>query len=146
METGPASPTPDEARELLAQLAGDESAVRYPPLPRWFYPVMAALVAGLHLVRMLPSEGAAAATLGLGAVAVVLGSRHWLYRDGVTGVTPSLRDMLPFLVAMVASFAGCALLADATGATWVWVIGAAFAAAVVLLTGRAYRREYGDAR
>lgn len=39
-------------------LADDENAVRYPPIPAWFFVVQAAAVAGLHVVRMLPDSDA----------------------------------------------------------------------------------------
>lgn len=147
METGSGPPTPEQARALLARLAEDESAVRYPPLPRWFFLAMSAIVAALCLVRLLPSEAAAAVlSVALSAVAGLIASRYWLRRDGVCWASMRWRDMAGFLVAVVGTFAVCALVAGTTGAEWVWALGAAVAAAVVLGTGRSYRKEYGDAR
>ena len=146
METVPGgSPSPEEARETLRQLAADESAVRYPPLPRWFFVAMAALVAGVHLAQLLPPSDARHATSAVAVAAAVLGARYWLYRDGVSWVSPRFADMVPFLAAVLGTSVLCWLISAATGAEWVWGIGAAVAAGIVLRTGHRYRQEFGDA-
>ncbi|WP_199580182.1 hypothetical protein [Blastococcus sp. TBT05-19] len=142
------SPTPDEAREALRQLAADEDAVRYPPIPAWFFLVQAAAVAGLFLVRLLPESGAGRATQLVAILAIALatgglGRKYWFDRDGVSWATARPRDLLPFLAVLCGSYALCWVLAETTGATWVWIAGAVVAAAVVLVTGRSYRREFG---
>lgn len=71
METGSeSSPPARAAREALEQLSEDESSVRYPFLPRWFFVVQAAAVAGLHLA---PSD-AEKATFAVAVASAVLGT------------------------------------------------------------------------
>ncbi|GAB3343991.1 hypothetical protein [Modestobacter lapidis] len=145
METGgDRDPSAGEAAQLLGRLAEDESAVRYPPLPRWFFPAMAAVVATLYLVQLLPPSDTSKATFAVAVVALVLGNRYWLNRDGVSWVSPDLGDMLPFLVALLGTFAACWAVSETTGVWWCWLAGAVVGAGVVLGTGRRYRREFGD--
>ncbi|MEV7231116.1 MULTISPECIES: hypothetical protein [Polymorphospora] len=145
METE-SNPSPRQAREMLRQLADDEDAVRYPPIPRWFFVAMAALVAGLHVVRLLPPSDAGKASLALTVVAIVLGARYWLNREGVSWAAVKFTDMAPFLAVMLATFGGCWAVSALTGAWWIWIVGGVVAAAVVLRTGHVYRRAYGDGR
>lgn len=142
------APTPQQARELLRQLADDEDAVRYPPIPAWFFVVQAGAIAGLHLVRLLPESGAGraaqlVASLAIALAAGGLGQRYWLNRDGVSWAGARPRDLLPFLALLLGSFATCWAVAEVADAPWVWIVGAAFSAAVVLVTGARYRREFG---
>jgi hypothetical protein len=137
-------PSRREARETLRQLAEDESAVRYPPIPRWFFVAMAALVAGLHLARLLPPSDAGKATFAVAVAAVVLGSRYWINRDGVAWVSVKFTDMAPFLAAVYGTFGLCWVVAATTGAWWAWIVGAVVAGGIVLRTGAAYRQEFGD--
>jgi hypothetical protein len=139
-------PTPEEAGETLRQLTADENSVRYPPLPRWFFAAMAALVGGLHLAHLLPPSDTRHATFAIVVASVVLGGRYWLFRPGVAGVNPDLPDMLPFMAALLSLFAVGWAGTAATGAEGIWVATAVGAAAVVLVTGRRYRREFGDGR
>jgi hypothetical protein len=147
METGSqGAPTPEDARRTLRQLAEDETAVRYPPIPRWFFLAMAAAVAALYLVQLLPPSDTSKATFAIAVVTTVLGSRYWLNRDGVAWVSPKLRDMVPFLTAVLGAFAVCWVVEATTGAWWVWIAGAVVAAGVVLRTGHQYVQEFGDGR
>jgi hypothetical protein len=146
MATGSSgSPSPREARETLRQLSEDEHAVRYPPLPRWFFLAQAALAAGVCLAQLLPPSDARNATFAAAVAAIVLGGRYWLYRDQVSGVWPSFGDMLPFLAAVLGTVLVCLVVAETTDAWWAWIIGAVVVAGVVLGTGRSYRKAYGDA-
>jgi hypothetical protein len=146
METGSGGrPTEHEAREALAQAAQDEDAVRYPPLPRWFFLAQAALVGCLCLAQLLPPSDARNATFGTAVAAIVLSGRYWLFRDRVSGVLPSFGDMLPFLAASAGTVLTCLVVAETTGAGWVWILGAVVVGAIVLSTGRTYRKTYGDA-
>ncbi|HET6394054.1 MAG TPA: hypothetical protein VFG13_14610 [Blastococcus sp.] len=146
METGAGGrPTEHEAREALAQVASAEDAVRYPPLPRWFFLGQAALVACICLAQLLPPSDARNATFAAAVAAIVLGGRYWLFRDRVSGVLPSSADMLPFLAGTVGTVLACLVVAETTGARWIWIVGAVLVAGIVLGTGRAYRRTYGDA-
>lgn len=147
METGPVGrPSPQDAREALRQIAADEDAVRYPPIPRWFFVVMAATVAALYLAQLLPPSDTGKATFAVAVVAAVLGSRYWINRDGVSWVSPRAADMVPFMTALLGTFALCWVLDATTGAWWAWIAGAVVAAAVVLVTGRRYVQEFGDGR
>lgn len=145
METGPdQSPSPREARETLRQLVEDESAVRYPPIPRWFFVVMAAAVAGLHLARLLPPSDASKATFAVGVVAIVLGSRYWLNREGVSWASAKFADMVPFLAAVLGTFGLSWVISATTGAWWIWIVGGVVAGGIVLRTGHVYRQAFGD--
>lgn len=151
METGRPdhSVTPRQARETLQQLAQDESAVRYPPIPRWFFLVMAALVALVYLVQLLPPSDAGNATTVVAVVAIVVAARrlavkHWLHRDGVARVKLKLSDMARYLTASIGTFTVCWVVSAGTGAWWVWIAGAVVAGGIVVVTGRRYRREFGD--
>jgi hypothetical protein len=146
METGPdRSPSPREARETLQQLSSDAEAVRYPPLPRWFFLAQAVLAAGIFLAQLLAPSDARNATFAVTVAAVVLGGRYWFFRDQVFLVAPSARDMLPFFAGVLGTVLGCLLVAETTSAWWVWIVGAVVAAGIVLRTGHTYRKTYGDA-
>jgi hypothetical protein len=145
METGSGMPpSRDEAKQTLHQLGHDESAVRYPPLPRWFFLAMAALVAGLALVQLMAPPEAHKATLALGVIALVLASRYWLNRDGVSRASARFADTVPFLLGILGTFALSWVISAATGAWWIWIVGAAVAGGIVLRTGHSYRREFGE--
>lgn len=145
METGPDQrPSRDEAERTLDQLAKDESAVRYPPLPRWYFPVMAALVAGLALARLLGPSGAFTVTLLIGVIAALVAGKYWLNRDGVSGTSMKVTDMVPFLLGILGVFVGAWVVSEAAGASWVWILAAAMAGAIVLKTGHSYNREYSE--
>ena len=142
------APTPRDARELLRQLTDDENAVRYPPIPAWFFAVQAAAVAGLHLVRLLPESDAGRATqlVGIAAIALAsgaLGTKYWMNRNGIAWTSARFGDMVPFLAGVVGTYAASWVLAETTGAAWVWLVGAVVAGTIVLVTGARYRREFG---
>lgn len=143
METG-SGQSRDEIKETLHQLGKDENAVRYPALPSWFFLVMAAIVVGLALARLLEPSETSKATFALGVVALVLSSRYWLNRDGVSWVSVSFVDMLPFLVGILGTFALSAVIAATTSAWWIWIVGAVVAGGIVIRTGHAYRQEFGE--
>lgn len=143
METG-SGQSNDKIKETLQQLDQDENAVRYPPLPRWFFLVMAAIVAGLALARLLEPPETSKATLALGVAALVLSSRYWLNRDGVSWASASFVDMVPFLVSILGTFALSAVIAATTGAWWIWIVGAIVAGGIVIRTGHTYRQEFGE--
>lgn len=145
METGSGElPSHDDAKEALEQLDQDERAVRYPPLPPWFFLVMAALVAGLGLAQLLPPPQSTKVILALGVVALLLASRYWLNRDGVSWASASFIDMVPFLLGILGAFALSAVIAATTGAWWIWFVGAVTAGGIVVRTGHSYRREFGE--
>lgn len=132
-----------EAAQTLRQLADDESAVRYPQLPRWFFPVMAGLVAGLALVQLLDRVAAHRLTLALGVVTLLLASRYWMNRDGVAWAAARFTDSLPFLLGVLGTFAVGWVVAATSGASWVWVVAAVVAGGIVLRTGYTYRQAHG---
>lgn len=140
------SPDPEEARRSLAGVRADEDSVRYPPLPAWFFAAMALIVAALFCAQLLGSADASSATLALAIVAVVLGTRMWLRRQDVGWVTPRLGDMASFLALLLGTFVACWAVSALADTRWVWPVGAVVGAVVVLRTGTAYRREFGDAR
>jgi hypothetical protein len=139
------TPSPEHARATLDQLSADADAVRYPPLPRWFFAAQAALVAGIFLAQLLPPSDARNATFAGAVCAIVLGGRYWLFRDQVAWVSPSIRDMLPYLVGVLGTVLACVVVAETTGVWWCWMVGAVLAAGIVLRTGHSYRKTYGDA-
>lgn len=105
---------------------------------------MAVLVALLFLARLLAPSDADKITVALAVVALVLGARYWLHRDGVSWVELKLSDMVLFMAAILGSFAVCWVISANTGARWVWAVGAIVAGGVVIGTGRRYRQEFGD--
>lgn len=145
METGSGKqPSRNEAEQTLHQLGQDESAVRYPPLPRWFFLVMAALVAGLALAQLVEPSQAHQVTLALGVVALVLASRYWMNRDGVSWASARFSDMAHFLLGILGTFALSWVISATTGAWWIWIVGAVVAGGIVIRTGHSYRREFGE--
>lgn len=139
-------PSPQEAREALAQLAEDEDAVRYPPIPRWFFLVGAAVVAGVALAQMLPPKTAGLVVLPLVVVMGLLAHRYWFNADGVSGASVKLGDMAGYLTVVLGTFAVGWLVEAATDAWWIWIPCAAVTATAVLVTGERYVREFGHAR
>lgn len=137
------SPSPQEARDTLAQLAKDEDAVRYPPIPWWFFVVGATVVAGVTLAQLLPPKTAGLVVLPLVAIMGLLAHRYWFNAEGVTGASVKLTDMVPYLTVVLGTFVGCWLVEETTDAWWIWFPGAAVAAGAVLVTGFRYVREYG---
>lgn len=129
---------------MLQQLGEDENAVRYPPIPAWFFVLQAGAVAGILLAQLMAPSDAHKATVGIGVGSIVLGSRYWLNRDGVSRVSVKLADMVPFLATILGTCVLCWVVSAATGAQWIWILGAVVAGAVVLRTGQRYRREFGD--
>jgi hypothetical protein len=143
METNGSPSSPEHARRTLQQLSDDENAVRYPPLPAWFFGLQACAVAGLFLAQMLEPSDGLKATFAVAVASLVLGARYWLNRDGVAWVSPKLTDMLPFVGTLLVIFGAC-LLVDARAAVpWIWIAGALAAGAVVLVVGHRYRRDTG---
>lgn len=138
--TAGATPTPEEARRALTQLAGDESAVRYPPLPWWFFVVQTCLLAGLFLAQILGGSDARNASFAVVVASAVLGGRYWFYRPGVAWVSAANADVGPFVLVVLGVIVVAGVAADTTGTPWAWVVGAVVAAALVLLVGRAYRK------
>lgn len=117
--------------------------MRYPPLPGWFFALQACAVAGLFLAQMLEPFDAPKATFAVAVVSLVLGSRYWLNRDGVSWAWVKITDMLPFFAAILAIYGTCWLVAARAGAQWVWIAGALAAGVVVLRTGHRYRQDFG---
>ena len=145
METGPGrQPSRDQAEQTLHQLGQDESVVRYPPLPRWFFPTMAALVAGLALARLMEPAESHQATLALGVITLVLGSRYWMNREGVSWASARFTDSVPFLLGILGTFALSWVVAATTGAWWIWIVTAVVAGGIVLRAGHNYRREHAE--
>ncbi len=136
-------PPPDHARRTLQQLGEDENAVRYPALPAWFFALQACALAGLFLAQMLDPSDAIKATAAVAVASLVLGSRYWINRDGVSWASVKVADMLPFLAAVLALYGTCWLVAARAGAPWVWIVGALVAGAVVLRVGHRYRQDFG---
>lgn len=145
METGSSKqPSRHEAEQTLRQLGQDESDVRYPPLPRWFFPTMAALVAGLALAQLMEPSESHQVALPLGVVTLVIASRYWMNREGVSWASARFTDSAPFLLGILGTFALSWVVSATTGAWWIWIVGAVVAGGIVLRTGRAYRREHGE--
>lgn len=134
------TPGAREAREALEQTARDEDAVRYPPLPAWFFPVMASLAAALNVVQL--SSRSSLLMLCITAVAIAVGSQSWFNAAGRAWISPSLRDMLPFLAGILSAVVAAALLDEAAGLRWAWIGSAIVCASIVLVTGRRYQRQY----
>lgn len=137
------SPSSDEAQEILVQLRTDQEAIRYPPFPLWFFPLMAAIMGSVPLSFLLEPSTSSKVLAGLVVVALVPAYKYWFNRDGVAWASVNIRDTAPFLVAILGAFAASAVIAESTGAWWMWILCAAVVAGIVLFTGRAYRREFG---
>lgn len=105
---------------------------------------MAAVIVGLALAQFLPSPEVTLVMLGLTVIALLVASKFWLNRDGVSWASARFADMLPFLLGVFGTFALSALISETTGAWWIWILGAAIMAGIVLRTGQNYRREYGE--
>ncbi|SEL69292.1 hypothetical protein SAMN04515665_11737 [Blastococcus sp. DSM 46786] len=140
------TPSPQEARDALAQLARDEDAVRYPPIPRWFFLVGAAVVAGVTLAQLLPPRTAGIVVLPLVVLMALLAHRYWFNTDGVSGASVKVGDMAAYLTVFLGTFGIGWLVEATTDAWWIWFPCAAVTATTVLVTGERYVREFGHAR
>lgn len=137
-------PSRVEAEQPLRQLGQDESTVRYPPLPRWFFPTMAALVAGLALAQMMEPSESHRVTLALGVITLVIASRYWMNREGVSWASARFTDSAPFLLGILGTFALSWVVSATTGAWWIRIVGAVVTGGIVPRTGRSYRREHDE--
>lgn len=145
METGSdKQPSRDEVVQTLHQLGQDESAVRYPPLPRWFFPAMAAMVAGLALAQLMEPAESHKVTLALGVITLVLASRYWMNREGVSWASARFTESVPFLLSILGTFALSWVVSATTDAWWIWIVAAVVAGGLVLRTGHTYQREHAQ--
>lgn len=138
-ETNPSgsSSTPEES---LIQARQAEAVTRHPRLPSWYFAAMAAVVAVLMLCQMLPTGKRTLALFAVLLSAMALNNRAQSLA-GISWAGQPIRGQLPFLIVMLMVIAATAVAAGVTGQAWVWAVGAAPAAVVVLVTGTIYRRR-----
>jgi hypothetical protein len=105
---------------------------------------MAAVVAGLALAQIMEPPESHTATLGLGVIALVLASRYWFNRDGVSWASARFTDMVPFLLGVLGTFTLSWVISATTDTRWIWTVAAVVAGGIVLRTGHSYRREFGE--
>lgn len=139
METSASHPGQDAARDALEAAARAESVVLHPTLPRWYFPVMAAVVAAVMGAHMLPS-GERIALLGAAVVVILAVNRHAQASTGIVWDSTRLRGQVPFLVAVLGVVVATAIADLLTDNERVWAAGAAVAAAVVLVAGVLHAR------
>ncbi len=135
-------PTPEEAAAALRQADSDRTAMERLPVPGWYYPILAGLIAGVMLAQLLPSPfsfaGSLAAAVGVGALA-----RVYVDKVGVLSwLTP--RQMWPPVVLILLFLFGALVVDQVYDQQWGWVVGAAANAAVLIVFGALYRRSTGE--
>lgn len=139
METNAAHPGQDDARDALEAAARSEAVARHPSLPGWYFPLMALVVAAVVAAQMLPSSQRVA-LLGLAVAVILMVNRHVQTSTGIVWDSTRLRGQVPFLAAVLGVILAAAITVAITENQWVWAVGAAVAAGVVVVTGVIYAR------
>lgn len=135
-------PDPKEAAAALRQIDRDRASMEFPPVPGWYYPILAALMAAAMLGQLLPSPGGAVVSLIMVLGCVVL-ARVYVNKVGVLSWLRPRQAWLPVTLVLVATF-GAILLDQVYGLRWGWIVAAAVDAAAVLGFGIHYRRVVRD--
>lgn len=141
MDTEAHPPNQDEARRALEIARHSEAVARHPRLPRWYFPLMAVVLAAVMLAQMLTDQRIA--VLAVAVVVLLVANRQAQASTGVVWDSTRLRGQVPFLVVVIGIVAATAATAALIDEPRVWILGAAAAAAAVLLTGLVYGRQ-GD--
>jgi len=140
METNSPRPGQDAARDALEAANRSEDVVRHPRVPRWYFPVMAVVVAAVIAAQMLPS-GQRVALLGVAVVVILMVNRHVQTSTGIVWDARRLRGQLPFVAVLLGVVIATAITVAITEIEWVWAVGAGVAAVVVLVAGVLYARQ-----
>lgn len=133
-------PTQQEADTALraAKEIHDSMASEPVPLPWWYFPALAATVAAVALVQLLPGIATVVATIALAAsLGMIVGA-------GVSKAryTPRVRSMavLPFVAVMLGIWAVASVMDFVYDRQWQWWIVALTGAGLILAAGAYHRR------
>ena len=135
-------PTPEEARVALRQAEQARSSIETIPVPGWYFPALALLVAVLALGQLLP--GPATVVVTLVALAGVGGLvRVYVNKVGVRAQLgrADARLVWPPTIGIFLAYAVAAVLDIAYGQTYWWVAAAAIGAVSLLAFGALIRRR-----
>ena len=149
METSAAEshPTPEEARRSLELAAAEEDATLNPPVPGWYYPLLAVLLLAMCALNAVEDPtGPLRVVVGVVVVALAvtvaaLVGRVSLNRPGYRRVHVRWAAVLPGALVALALPVAAIMLQDVVG-RWVWIVAGVGLAALVLLPGLAYWRRY----
>ncbi|GAA5014361.1 hypothetical protein [Actinopolymorpha pittospori] len=135
-------PTPEEARVALRAAEQARSSIETIPVPGWYFPALALLVAVLALGQLLP--GPATVVVTLVALAGVGGLvRVYVNKVGVRAQLgrADARLVWPPTIGIFLTFAAAAVLDVAYGQTYWWVAAAAIGALIIAASGALFRRR-----
>ncbi|MDO5745918.1 MAG: hypothetical protein Q4P23_15805 [Micrococcaceae bacterium] len=148
METGDSwtKPTPEEARQLLANANTEEHATANRPVPIWYYPVIALVLFVIFALNSI-DEPAGFIRVFIGVLVLVLASgvavlawRFSVNQPGYKGIHVSWGPTIAITL-LAASFPIAAIALDDILGSWVWIAAGAALAALVLATGIPYQRK-----
>ncbi|SDD81744.1 hypothetical protein [Auraticoccus monumenti] len=149
METTAAGsqPTPEEARRSLELAAAEEEATLNPPVPGWYYPLLAGLLLVICVLNAVEDPVGplrvvvAVAVVALAVTVAALVGRMTFHRPGYRRLHIRWVAVLPGGLVALALAVAALLLQDVVG-RWVWVVAGVALAVLVLLPGLAYWRRY----
>ncbi|MDP9847430.1 hypothetical protein [Streptosporangium lutulentum] len=135
-------PTPEEARLALREAQQARSSLDSIPVPGWYFPVLALMIAGITLSQLLPSFA------GLAVVIVMIagtGAMVGLYVNKI-GVRPRISEVKgrlawpPAAAVLLVSLAAF-VLDQGYGQDWGWIVAAVANAGLILGYGLYLRRH-----
>ncbi|MGW5365357.1 hypothetical protein [Actinopolymorpha pittospori] len=135
-------PTPEEARVALRAAEQARSRIDTIPVPGWYFPALALVIAVLALGQLLPGPATVAVILvalaGLGGLV-----RVYVNKVGVRARPGRAEGRLvwPPTIGVFLTYAAAAVLDLAYGQTYWWVAAAAIGAAIMLALGALIRRR-----
>ena len=135
-------PTPEEARVALRAAEQARSSIETIPVPGWYFPALALVIAVLALGQLLPGLATVAVALvalaGLGGLV-----RVYVNKVGVRA-QPGRADgrlVWPPTIGVLLAYTAAAVMDLGYGQTYWWVAAAAIGAVIILAYGALIRRR-----
>lgn len=140
-------PTAAEARAAIDAADAEELATRNRPVPRWYFPALAVLIAAIFLLHTVedprgPLRIVLAVVTLTAAVAVgALVGRVSFHQPGYRGVRVAWRSMIP-AVLVAGVLAVLPVLLDERVGSWIWAVCGLVLAGLIAISGELYWRRY----